>query len=126
MVDRKQKHFYVMLFSNASQMLYPKNVISAFTAELAQPIILNSNYDWEVGLCEFSCVPPKAGIYQDHVVVGESNALIYCNIISPQFMGNNLVRCLRTFICPSQYCNFNFEQVYYVPVEKKTIKHIRI
>jgi hypothetical protein len=58
--------------------------------------------------------------------VGYVIALIYCYIISPQFVGSNLVRCLRTVIHPTQHCEYTFDKVYYLPVEKKTIKHIRI
>jgi hypothetical protein len=47
-MDSEQKHLYVTLFSNANQKLYDDNAIGAFTAELAQPIAVNSNYDCEV------------------------------------------------------------------------------
>jgi hypothetical protein len=127
MEDREQKHLYVTLFSNASQELYPGNTFSSFRVELAKPIILNSDYDWEVGLCEFSCVPPATGVIKPNIlIVGDTVALIYCNIISPQFVGGDLVRCLRTYTHPSQTCTFNFETVYYVPVEKKNFNNIRI
>jgi hypothetical protein len=111
MTDREQKQLYIMLFSNASQDLYPANTLSAFRVELAKPIVLNSNYDWEVGLCEFSCVPPATGTIKPNVLVGDVTTLIYCNIISLQFVGGNLVRCLRTVMQPSQACTFNFETV---------------
>jgi hypothetical protein len=127
MTDREKKHLYVTLFSNASQELYPTNSLAVFTVELAQPIVLNSNCDWEVGLCEFSCVPPATGSIKPNILlVVDVTALIYCSIISPQFVGKDLVRCLRTVMHPSQTCNFNFETVYYLPVEMKTIKNIRI
>jgi hypothetical protein len=127
MTDHEQKHPYVTLFSNASQELYPTNTLASFTVELAQPIVLNSNYDCEVGLCEISCIPPATGSIKPNILfVGDVTALIYCNIISPQFVGNDLARCLRTFMHPSQTCNFNFETVYYLSVEMKKIKNIRI
>jgi hypothetical protein len=42
-------HFYVTLFSNASQKMYPSNKIAAFTINLARPIELGTNVKWEVG-----------------------------------------------------------------------------
>ena len=50
-------HFYVTLFSNASQKLYPANTLSAFTVHLAQPIDMGSTDRWEVGVCKCSCYP---------------------------------------------------------------------
>jgi hypothetical protein len=126
MTDRQEKHVYVTLFSNASQELYPTNSLSKFRVELAKPIVLNSIFDCEVGLCEFSCVPIATGTIRPSVVVGDVTALIYCNIISPQFVGGDLLRCLRTYIQRFQACNFNFETVYYMPVEKKTFQNIHI
>jgi hypothetical protein len=126
MTDREQKHLYVTLFSNACQDLYPANTISAFRVELAKPIVLNPSCAWEVGLCEFSVVPPPTGTIKPNVVVGDVTAIIYCNIISPQFVGGNLVRCLRTVMQPSQTCTFNFKTVYYMPDEKKTFTNIWI
>jgi hypothetical protein len=67
MTDR---HLYVTLFSIDSQKLYPDNTLVAFTAELAQPLILNPDYDWEVGLAEFSCVSPATGSLKPQVQVG--------------------------------------------------------
>jgi len=43
------KHFYVTLFSNASQKIYPNNTQATVTINLAQPIDLGSSSDWEVG-----------------------------------------------------------------------------
>jgi hypothetical protein len=51
-------HFYVTLFSNALQTLYPENTLGAFTIELEQTIELDPNDRWEVALCEFSCPRP--------------------------------------------------------------------
>jgi hypothetical protein len=93
---------------------------------LAQPIILNPDYDWEVGLADFSCVPRAKGSLKPQVQVGSLTVLIYCDIISPQFVGSDLFRCLRTVIHPTQHCEYTFDKVYYLPVEKKTFKNIRI
>jgi len=48
---------YVTLFSNTSIKAFPINSIAAFTVELAHEVVLGKG-KWEVGLCEFSCVPP--------------------------------------------------------------------
>ena len=50
MIDNDPKYFYMTLFSNALQNLYPTNTIVAFTVELPQPIELVPNDNWEVGL----------------------------------------------------------------------------
>jgi hypothetical protein len=119
-------HFYVTLFSTASQDLFPDNTHGAFTTELAKSIDLDSNYRWEVGVTEFTCPPPAVGNIKPVVVVGDTNAIIYCNLIEQQFVGDKLIRCLRTFINPSQYCEHKFDTIYYVPVENLHIRHIRI
>ena len=106
-------HFCMTLCSNASQDLYPDNKIAGFTVELPQPIILGPNTNCQVGLCEFSC--PGA--------IGKSIGLIYCEVISPQFVGSSLVRCLRT---ASLECRHEFENVYYLPVVKQQITNKRL
>ena len=112
--------FYVTLFSNSSRKIYGDNTLSAFTMKLAQPIDLNYAENWEVGICEVTCPPPLVG------TVGNTNVLIYCNVISPQFVGSNMVRCLRTFIYPSTTCENIFDKIYYVPVEQRKFQEIRI
>ena len=42
-------HFYIALFSNASQEVYPDNKIAAFTIQLAKPVKLDPCEIWEVG-----------------------------------------------------------------------------
>jgi hypothetical protein len=124
MENRKQ--FYITLFSNASQKVHPSNTLSDFKIQLAQRIDLGTDEDWEVGLCEFSCPPPKTGTVKPIDVIGDTNGLIYCDLITPQFVGSNRVRCLRTFIHPSKHCDQTFENVYYMPVEKRTFQDISI
>jgi len=120
------KHFYVTLFSTDYQHIYPDNTHYDFIVELARSIVLGNNDRWEVGLCEYACPPPKPGTHQTFDIVGQSRALIYCNLIAPQFVGGHLVRCLRTITNPSQYCNYSFQNIHYVPVEKRLIRHIHI
>jgi len=111
-----RKHFYITLFSNSSQKTYPANTLAEFKIQLAQPIDLGSTNDWEVGSCEFSC-PTYPHTSKPYELAGETNALIYCDLITQQFVGSEYVRCLRTFIHPSKYCDHASQNVYYVPVE---------
>ena len=74
--------FYVTLFCNASQTLYPKNMLGSSTAHLAQLIDMGSTDGWEVGVCEVTCHPPNVGTYKDIKNVGATKALIYCDLIS--------------------------------------------
>jgi hypothetical protein len=51
--------------------------------------------------------------------------MIYCNIISPKFVADSTVRCMRTFQTTS--CrNYEFRNVQYVPVEQRQFQSIRI
>ena len=119
-------HFYITLFSSASREIYRHNKIAAFTVKLARPIDLSSYDNWEVGVCEISCPPPKTGTLKDVMVVGETNVLLYCNLISPQFVGDQTACVLRTFIFPSTSSQHNFTEVFYVPVEQRNFQDIRI
>jgi hypothetical protein len=56
--------------------------------------------------------------------VGNSHVLVYCNVISRQYIGSDMVRCLRTF--PSTNCENVFDKIYYVPVEERKFHEIRI
>jgi len=115
-------HFYITLFSNASQHLYPDDKIAAFTIQLAQPIIFDTSEIWEVGLCEISS--PST------MPVGDNtNALEYGDLIAPQFIGTDMVRFLRAFntTWPADYDTENlYDNVCYVPVEKRMFRDIRI
>jgi len=118
-------HFYITLFSNASQDIYPDNKIAAFTTQLAQPIKLDQSEIWEVGSCELSYSANLQQLLDFHYFV---NALIYCDLIAPQHIGTTKVRCLRSFrLVPTDYdSEYLFQNVYYVPLEKKTFRDIRI
>jgi len=95
-------------------------------AELARPVELGSSDNWEVGVFEFSYPPNSVGTFKHTAVIGDTSGLIYCDLISPQYVGRSLVRCMRTFIYPSLSGQHVFDNVYYLPVEKRTIKSIRI
>jgi hypothetical protein len=119
-------HFYVTLFSNASQNVYHSNTIAAFTIQLAKTIELGPSEKWELGLCEISFPPPAVGTVRPTMLVGGSNVLVYCDLLEPLFIGTAMARYLATFIVPSVYNNYLFKNVYYVPVEKSTFRDIRI
>ena len=59
-----------------------------------------------------------------------TEALVYCDLIAPQLIGNTMVRFLRTFniiIMPEDYgVEYQFENMYYVPAEKRMFRDIRI
>ena len=114
--------FYVTLFSNSYMKVFP-NTIAAFT--VAYEIDLCTDR-WEVGLCEFSCPLPNVGTLRTNVIVGERNAMIYCNFISPQFVSEKKLRFLRMYIHPTAFCNHVFENVYYMPLERRMFRDIRI
>jgi len=77
---------------------HPANTLAEFTIQLAQRIDLGSNDNWEVGLCEFNSPPPKSGTLIPLEVVGVTNALVYCDLMAEQFLGNNYQVCGRLFI----------------------------
>jgi hypothetical protein len=116
--------FYVTLFNNASKNVYTDNAIAAFRVRLAKLVQLVSADSCEVGICEFPYLPPLA---VKHVaIVVETTGLISCKLIKPQNIVGTITRYLRTFIYPSTYCLHNFDNLYYIPVEKGTFKDIRI
>jgi len=120
--DMDRYHFYITLFSNASQHIYPDNKIAAFTIQLAQPIIFDPSGILEVGLCELS-------FSERQLLEDNTDALVYCDLIAPQLIGTSMVRFLRTFniIVPEDYgVEYQFKNVYYVPVEKRMFRDIRI
>ena len=125
-IDRK--NFYVTLLSNASQKIYPDNTKAAFIIHLQQPINLGTSSDWEVGVCEVSYKPPKRHILNGVIIdfIGETNALIYCDLIAPQFVGKYCVRFLRTIIYPFKLGEHHFQYIFYFPVEKREFQDIHI
>jgi hypothetical protein len=79
------------------------------------------------GLSEFTCPPPrKPGTYQAFDFVNDTVTFMYCDLISPQFVSSSYVRCLRTFVEPAKTFEYNFKNIYYLPVEKRRFKNIRI
>ena len=127
-MDIQRNQLYVTLFSNASQEVFPDYSLTAFTIHLAHPIKLGSASDWEVGLAEVPYKAPNRQILQGAVfdVVSSINVLIYCDLITPQSVGSDNVRLLRTIICPTQLGNHLFQNAYYLPVEKTLFQDVRI
>ena len=80
------KNFYVPLFGNASQELFPEYTKSSFTIELEQAIDLGPNDTWEEGLCEITYPPKFRGTVSPILIIGGTNVLIYCNLIRPEFV----------------------------------------
>jgi len=93
---------------------------------MEETLDLGSTDNSEMELGEFSCPPPYSHTVTPYELAGETNAQIYCDLITQQFVGSDYVRCLPTFIHPSKYCDHAFESVYFVPVEKRTFPDISI
>jgi hypothetical protein len=87
---------------------------------------MDSTDTWEVGVYEVTCRTNNVGTYAKIQVVSATNALIYCDFISQQLVGSQYVRCLSTFIQPTTYCNHIFDNVHYMPVEKRCFQDIQI
>ena len=128
-MDISRKQFYVTLFSNASKEMFPDNTLTAFTIHLAQPIDLGSSDAWELGLSEIYYKAPNRQIMKGGAVLdffSSTKVLIYCDLITPQFLGKENVRLLRTIICPTQSGNHVFQNVYHLPVKKTLFQDICI
>jgi hypothetical protein len=83
-----------------------------------------------VGSCELS-YPVTEQVYELGPLVDaldNLHALMYCNLIAPQLIGSAVIRYLRTIdILHTNYGGEHlYENVYYVPVEKRTFRDIRI
>ena len=86
---------YVTLFSNSCMKACPENTIFEFTMQLAHEIVLGKD-SCEVALCKFSCHPSNVGILKPHAVFFDTNALIYCDLITSQIISHSKLPCLRT------------------------------
>jgi hypothetical protein len=118
--------FYVTLFSNASREIYENNTHANFTVKLSRPIDQGTSPNWEVGVCEVPCSsPPPASLNTVDVTPCADHDMIFCNIISPQFIADCTVRCMRTF--PTTSCQHEeFRNFQYVSVEQRQFQSIRI
>ena len=120
-MDIGSNHFYVTLFSNASIDLYPDNTRAVFTTHLAHPIDLGTSpSEWELGLCEVSHGGPSNELVKPNTLVGKTMVSVYCDFVAPQFVANQNLRTLRIIHYPSKDGEHRFQNVYYLPVEKKS------
>ena len=102
--------------------VYPKNKIAASTVQMAHEINLGTDRR-AVGLCDFSFAP---GNFKHSIGVGDTLALIYCTLMDSQFVGEQMVACIRTYIYQTTFCNHVFKNVYYMPVKQRRFRNIRI
>lgn len=116
-MKQNKKDVLVALFSIESRDL---------TFNLAQRIDLRSTNNWELNISEFACLSPKLGTFHGLDVVGETNDLYFSNFKSPQSVGSDYVRCLKTFIRPSNFCEHLFHTIFYSPVENRKFQDISI
>jgi len=122
MYDNVPKQFNVTLFSNASRNLYPNSTIGAFKVELPRPIELVPKDKWQVGLCEISYPLNKLGTTKFVSVVGDTTTPVYCELISPQYVGKKLVRSQKMLIYPTLRAEHVYNNVYYLPVGNGRLK----
>ena len=80
--------FYVTLFSNALREIYENNTHADFTVKLWRPIELGTSPNCEVSYSS----PPPASLNTVDVTPCADHAMIYCNILSPQFVADSTVR----------------------------------
>ena len=118
--------FYITLFSNASREVNENNTHADFIMKLSRTNNLGTSPNWEVGVCEVLCSSPStSSLITVGVTPCADQAMKYCNHISPQFVGDSNVRCMRTF--PTTSCrHYEFRNVQYVLVEQRQFQSIRI
>ena len=119
-------HFYDTLFSNASIDLYPDNTRAVFTTYLAHPIDLGTSSEWEVGLCEISYGGPSNELVKANTLVDKTMVFVYCDLVAPQFVADQYLRTLRIIHYPSIVGENRFQNVYYLPVEKRVFRDVNI
>ena len=126
-MDIGRDHFYVTLFSNASIDLYPDNTRAVFTTHLAHPIDLGkSSSEWEVGQCEISYGGPSNEPVKPNTHVDKTMVFVYWDLVAPQFVADQNLRTLRIIHYPSIIGEHRFQNIYYLPVEKRVFRDINI
>ena len=126
-MDNGRNHFYVTLFSNASIDLYPDNTRAVFMTHLAHSNDLGtSSSEWEVGLWEISYGGPSNELVKGSTLVDKTIVFVYCELVAPQFVADQNLRTLRIIDYPSRDVEHRFQNVYYLPVEKRIFPDITI
>jgi len=110
-----QDHF-TWRYLNASQCLFEK--YAAFHCNLATPIDLGAIHRWEVGLVNIPILPRRRNNLRPR------QAFIYCDMISPQYLGTSLVKCLRTSFYSTSSGHCIYDPIFYVPVETRSFDSI--
>ena len=107
------------MFKNASQEIYEKNKHADFTVKFSRLIDLGNSPNWELDVCEVSCSEaPLEALNAVDVAPCADHAIIFCNLILPQILGDSTVRRMRAF--PTASCfHHEFPVVQYVPVEQR-------
>ena len=109
------------MFSNASQNLYQENTTAAFAAELAQAIDLVPSDACEVGFCEMSYLAYREGPI---LVPGDTKDVVYYEMASQQYVCNNWSEIQNVNLSIDTQHIFN--TIYFLHVEKQTVKYIRL
>jgi len=105
-----------------------QDFVTGYNAALAQPIDLGSSSEWEVGPIEITYLPPKRVVLGGALIdfIGSQNALIYCDLIAPQFVREDKFRILRPIILWPATGKHLFQNNYYFPEEKSEFQDIHI
>lgn len=141
----EQEHFVTVL-SNNSTLIYPDNVLSAFTNILNRPLILPGK--WIVGLTEVCLnrnssnslqTKKKSSNLSDEVIKGDlvdggdkddnqcTQIYLYTDVIKPRHIGNRYSRCLRVFLKKNlEQATIGFDQIEYFPVQTNMIGEISV
>jgi hypothetical protein len=106
--------------------MYPSNTIAALRVHLPQLIEFGMDEKWEVSVSEITWSPRNVGTFKPSVIVCDVISMMYCDLITPQFVGVALARVIRIFTPPTMDGKYYFDNVYYVPVEKRTFQDICI
>jgi len=125
-MDIGRDHFYVTLFSNPSIDLEPDNTRAVFTTHLAHPTDLGTSSKWEVGVFEISYWGPSNELVKPNTLVDKTMVFVYCDLVAPQFVADENLRTLRIIHYPSIVGEHRFQNVYYLPVEKRVFRDINI
>jgi len=97
-----------------------------FRCEIVAAHCTGTSPNWKEGVCELLCSsPPLEALNAVDVTPFADHAMIYCKLISPLFVGDITVRCMRTF--PTDSCrHYTFRNVHYVSVVQRQFQTIRI